>query len=79
MRRLLLVSSSRVHGTGYLEHCASQIQANFKQSESVLFVPYAIKDHDGYEATVAERFNELGLTLTSIHRAADEASDEVAD
>ena len=71
MRRLLLVSSSRVHGTGYLEHCASQIQANFKQSESVLFVPYAIQDHDGYEATVAERFKELGLTLTSIHRAAD--------
>jgi dipeptidase E len=71
MRRLLLVSSSRVHGTGYLEHCASQIKANFKQSASVLFVPYAIKDHDGYEATVAERFNELGLTLTSIHRAAD--------
>jgi len=71
MRKLLLVSSSRVHGTGYLEHCAGQIKTVFGKADEVLFVPYAIQDHTGYETLVAERFSELGLGLTSIHRAAD--------
>ena len=70
-RKLLLISSSRVHGTGFLEHCANAIQSHFADSESVLFIPYALADHDKYESIVAEAFNSFGIPIKSIHHAAD--------
>jgi len=41
-RRLLLISTSTTHGTGYLDHCAEQIQAILGDLRRVLFVPYAL-------------------------------------
>ena len=74
MRRLLLISSSRVHGTGYLEHCASQLQSHFAGCRQVLFVPYAGGDLDAYAASAGAAFNSLGLELESIHRASEPAA-----
>lgn len=71
MRNLLLVSSSRVHGSGYLEHCSAAMAEHFAGSSEVLFVPYALADRDGYEQTVAEAFKSAGLKLRSIHHASD--------
>ena len=69
MKRLLLVSSSNFHGTGYLEHCEAQILTLFDQVENVLFVPYALFDRDGYAQHARQRFEEMGLGLHSIHDA----------
>lgn len=70
-RKLLLISSSRVHGTDFLEHCTDAIKTHFANSESVLFIPYALADHDKYESIVATAFEKIGLTIKSIHHAAD--------
>jgi dipeptidase E len=70
-RRLLLVSTSTTHGTGYLDHCAGQIQELLGNLRRVLFVPYALFDHDGYAAKARERFARMGYELTSIHEAED--------
>ncbi len=67
-RNLLLVSSSRVHGYEFLEHVRTAIKSHFKGAK-VLFVPYALSDHNGYEQIVAEAFNQIGLTIESIHHA----------
>jgi dipeptidase E len=69
MKRLLLVSSSNFHGTGYLEHCEAQILALFEHVERVLFVPYALFDRDGYALHARQRFEAMGLGLDSIHDA----------
>ena len=69
MKRLLLVSSSNFHGTGYLEHCEAQILALFERVDRVLFVPYALFDRDGYTQHARQRFEEMGLGLDSIHEA----------
>ena len=69
MRRLLLVSSSKTHGTGYLDHCESNVKKQFAGIDSVLFVPYALDDRDGYAAVARERFERMGLGLDSIHEA----------
>ena len=69
MRRLLLVSSSAVHGSGYLEHCAEQVRALFGEIKRVLFVPYALHDRDGYASTSRKRFEKMGFELDSIHDA----------
>ena len=71
MRRLLLISSSRVHGSGYLGHCAEEVQDLLSGCRRVLFVPWAMADHEGYAATARERFEELGFALDSLHEAAD--------
>lgn len=73
MRRLLLVSTSTTYGTGYLEHCAPQIQRLFGEAEvgRVLFVPYALFDRDGYADKAREAFKGLGLELESIHHSPD--------
>ncbi len=75
MRRLLLVSTSTVHGTGYLDHCADEIRAFLgKEVQRVLFVPHALSDRDAYAAKARERFAALGYALDSIHTASDPRS-----
>lgn len=70
-RRLLLVSSSRVHGSEFLSHCQQAIQSHFSGINKVLFVPYALADHRGYAETVRTSFESLGLQLESIHETPD--------
>ena len=66
-KRLLLLSSSRVHGGGYLDHAEPEIREFLKDVRHVLFVPYALKDRDGYAAVARQRFQALGFQLDSIH------------
>lgn len=72
MPHLLLISTSTTHGTGYLDHCAQEIQALLGAAgRRVLFVPYALHDRDGYAAKAAERFQSMGYGLDAIHLEAD--------
>ena len=68
--RLLLVSNSTLYGGGYLDHCAGAITSLLGPStRRVLFVPYALFDHDAYAATARARFAALGFPLDSVHDA----------
>ncbi len=67
MKRLLLISSSRTHGSGFLEHCGAAIQDRLQGVEEVLFIPYALHDLESYAQTAQSRFDELGFKLHSIH------------
>lgn len=69
--RALLLSSSRVHGGGYLDHAESEIKSYLQHVERVLFVPYALQDRDGYSKVARTKFNALGFGLDSIHESAD--------
>ena len=70
-KRLLLLSSSRVHGGGYLDHAEAEIRSFLKNVSRVLFVPYALQDQDGYATVARQRFEAMGLALDSIHQAGD--------
>lgn len=70
--RLLLISSSTVHGSGYLDHCAGEIRDFLGAGvRRVTFVPFALADRDGYAAKARERFLAMGYELDSLHDAAD--------
>jgi dipeptidase E len=69
--RLLLISSSTVAGTGYLDHAESEIRDHLRGISRILFIPYALADHETYAARARERFVLMGLELTSIHTAPD--------
>uniref|UniRef100_A0A3B5LKM3 dipeptidase E n=1 Tax=Xiphophorus couchianus TaxID=32473 RepID=A0A3B5LKM3_9TELE len=71
-RRLLLVSNSTLHGSGYLDHCQQHISGFFgKNVARVLFVPYALHDRDAYTTTARNKFRSLGYEVDGIHEAAD--------
>lgn len=71
--RLLLLSSSRTHGTGYLEHARDWIAAHFTGIRKALFVPYAgvTIGWDNYTENVRQALAPLDIAVTSIHTAAD--------
>lgn len=69
--RLLLVSSSTIHGRGYLDHVADALSGFLSGVKTVTFVPYALADRDAYAAKVRERLAELGKEVVSAHQAPD--------
>src|SRR5215217_9654542 len=68
-KRMLLISNSTLHGSGYLDHAESEIRSFLGDVKRVLFVPYALFDRDKYAATARQRFQKMGYELTSIHTA----------
>ncbi|MDC0670009.1 dipeptidase PepE [Nannocystis radixulma] len=72
MSRLLLVSNSTLHGSGYLDHCAAAIEQFLGRDVArVLFIPYALHDRDDYAAQARARLVALGYQVDSLHHAAD--------
>jgi dipeptidase E len=69
--RLLLISNSTLHGSGYLDHAEAEIRDFLGNLNHALFVPFALFDRDKYAATAQARFEKMGYELTSIHTAAD--------
>jgi dipeptidase E len=70
--RLLLLSNSRNFGGGYLEHAEPWIREFLgKKVTRAAFIPYAgvTISWDEYTATVAGRFAQLGVEVTSVHTA----------
>jgi dipeptidase E len=72
---LLLISNSTNAGEGYLEYCKQNI-ADFLKSNhvsSVLFFPFAAVtfSYEEYEKRVQDKLAPLGITVQSIHRAAN--------
>ena len=70
-RRLLLISNSTLHGSGYLDHAEGEIRDFLPEAPAVLFVPFALFDRDAYAEQARRRFEKMGLSLAGIHRAAD--------
>jgi dipeptidase E len=70
-RRLLLISTSTVFGTRYLEHAQGELRDVLAGVRRALFVPFALKELDGYAAKAREAFAEMGFALDSLHEAAD--------
>jgi dipeptidase E len=79
IRRLLLISNSTQHGSGYLDHAEKEIRDFVGRGTRVVFVPYAVHDRRAYAAKTQERLRGMGLSLLSTHdvsnvpRAVDEA------
>jgi len=68
---LLLISSSNVHGYGYLDHAEPEIRSVLGGRRRVAFVPFALKDHAGYTARVAERLDRMGVDAFQVGNADD--------
>jgi dipeptidase E len=68
---LLLLSNSQVHGRAYLEHALDALGEFLDGRRTVLFAPFALRDHDGYVARIAEALAALGVGVRGLHAEAD--------
>ncbi len=68
-RSLLLISTSAVHGTPYLEHAFGELRDFLGETRRVLFIPHALKDHEGYARKARAAFESIGYGLDSLHEA----------
>lgn len=67
---LLLISSSFTPGgSAFLDYCAADVLSFYRTITRILFIPYALKDHAGYTAKIAEHFAGTGLLVESLHAA----------
>ena len=66
-----MLSSSTVHGTGYLDHAECEIRDHLRDVRQILFVPYALADRDSYASIAEERFARMDIECVSLHRAHD--------
>ncbi|MFO7892746.1 MAG: dipeptidase PepE [Longimicrobiales bacterium] len=76
---LLLLSNSKLHGMGFLEHATDAIADFLGHRRTVHFAPFALADHDGYTATVAEVLEPLGVRVVGLHTVDARAAVEDAD
>lgn len=70
-KRVLLISSSTLYGSGYLDHAESEIRDFLGDVRRVLFVPYALYDRNAYSSMARDRFKAMDYELDSIHTASD--------
>lgn len=66
--RLLLISSSLVHGYGYLDHAEPSIKRFLAGKRTVAFVPFAAFDHDAYTTKVRNRFKAMGFDIVPVEQ-----------
>jgi dipeptidase E len=69
--RLLLISSSMVHGFGYLDHAEAEIREFFGKAKRVAFVPFAGFDRDAYTTRVRDRLGRMGFDVRQVRGAKD--------
>lgn len=64
---LLLLSNSTAPGREYLEHALDAITTLLAGRRSLVFVPYALADHDAYTGQVRRFFEPLGVQVIGAH------------
>ncbi len=71
-KKLLLISSSKVAGRGFLDCCENEIRGILDKCSRVLFIPYARPGgitFDAYARIVSEKFLSMRFHVDSIHNA----------
>ncbi|MEN9907559.1 MAG: hypothetical protein RLZZ540_700 [Bacteroidota bacterium] len=70
MKKLLLASTSTLHGSDYLEYLLPELKLHFKNCKTLLFIPYARPSgisHEEYTQKTALAFAKINIAIKGIH------------
>lgn len=74
MKRLIVASTSTVHGSAHLEYLLPTLSEHFKGIKHLLFIPYArpsgITYHD-YTVNIQKALSKIGIKVKGIHEFED--------
>ncbi|MEY8847819.1 dipeptidase PepE [Psychroserpens sp. XS_ASV72] len=74
MKKLIIASTSTIHGSGPLEYILEELSKFFEHTSEILFIPYARPGgitHDEYTANVNKAFSQIGKNAIGIHEFDD--------
>ena len=74
MKKLIIASTSTLHGGNYLEYLLPTIENHFKDCNEILFVPYARPggiSHETYTTIVSAAFAKINKTVNGLHEFDD--------
>ncbi|MCK5781734.1 MAG: dipeptidase PepE [Flavobacteriales bacterium] len=75
MKRALIVSTSTIYGSSYLEYILPEVKVFFGDKKNIVFIPFARPggiSHDDYTSLAKEKFAEIGLNIKGIHEFEDQ-------
>ncbi|NNT71887.1 dipeptidase PepE [Flavobacterium sp. IMCC34852] len=70
MKKLIIASTSTVHGGTYLDYLLPTLENHFKDCREILFIPYARPggiSHEDYTANVRLAFAKINKTVRGLH------------
>jgi len=70
MKRVLIVSTSTIYGSSYLEYILPEVKTFFDDKKNIVFIPYARPggiSHDEYTDLAKEKFSNVGLSIKGLH------------
>ncbi len=70
MKKLIIASTSTIHGSGYLEYILPTLATFFKEANTILFIPYARPggiSYDEYTAIAKKAFATIAKKVKGIH------------
>jgi dipeptidase E len=70
MKKIIIASTSTLHGRGYLDYLLPSLKSHFSNCKSLLFIPYARPggiSHENYTQKVADVFKALDIDVKGIH------------
>ncbi|GGE96953.1 dipeptidase PepE [Flavobacterium limi] len=70
MKKVIIASTSTLHGSSYLEYLLPSLKLHFKDCKNLLFIPYARPggiSHDEYTAKASEAFAKINISVKGIH------------
>jgi dipeptidase E len=71
MKKLIVASTSTIHGSGYLDYLLDKLTLFFQFTETILFIPYARPSglsHDAYTEIVQKAFKKIDKNIVGIHQ-----------
>ena len=70
MKKLIIASTSTLHGGSYLEYILPTLKLHFENCQEIIFIPYARPGgitHDEYTQKVAETFKTINISVKGLH------------
>lgn len=70
MKKMIIASTSTIHGGNYLEYLLPTLENHFKDCSEIVFIPYARPggiSHDGYTDNVRSAFAKINKTVKGLH------------
>ncbi len=70
MRKIIIASTSTIHGGKSLEYLLDELKIFFKNTDEILFIPYARPSgitHNEYTSIANEAFNNIDKSVVGIH------------
>ena len=73
-KKLIIASTSTIHGSDYLEYLLPELEIFFKEVSSIIFIPYARPGgitHDRYTEIAASAFQKINKKIIGLHTYED--------